>query len=180
MPLDPAIPHADLTYRIIGCAMRVHTRIGPGLKEHHYQRALTAEMAADDMTVSEEHFVEVYDGDAWIGRLYYDQLVEGCVVVEVEAFAHMLTNEQVAQVITYLSAAGLRVGLLFNFGRKRLEYKRILAPKDVTDWQQHARRYAWRPPPAGPLPSSSQTDHLTSSTNETDDKDGPATLPADG
>jgi GxxExxY protein len=151
MPLDPAIPHADLTYRIIGHAMRIHTRLGPGLKEHHYQRAMTADMLADGLVVSEEFQVEVYDGDKWIGRLYYDHLVEERVVVEVEAFAHMLTNEQVAQVITYLAAAGLRVGLLFNFGRKRLEYKRVLAPKDVTDWQQHARRYAWRPPSAGSL-----------------------------
>ena len=66
MPLDADIPHADLTYRIIGCAMRVHTRLGPGLKEHHYQRALTAEVLADGMAVSEEHHVEVYDGDQWI------------------------------------------------------------------------------------------------------------------
>ena len=151
MPLDADIPHADLTYRIIGCAMRVHTRLGPGLKEHHYQRALTAEVLADGMAVSEEHHVEVYDGDQWIGRLYYDHLVESCIIVEVEAFAHMLTNEQVAQVITYLAASGLRVGLLFNFGRKRLEHKRILAPKAVTDWQKHARRYVWRPPSVGPL-----------------------------
>jgi GxxExxY protein len=152
MPLDPAVPYADLTYRIIGCAMRVHTRIGPGLKEHHYQRALSEEMLADGLVVSEEHHVEVYDGEVWIGRLYYDHMVNDCVIVEVEAFAHMLTDEHVAQVITYLAASGLQVGLLFNFGRKRLEFKRILAPKEMTDWRQHARRYVWRPPSAGPLP----------------------------
>ena len=152
MPLDTHIPHADLTYRIIGCAMRVHSRLGPGLKEHHYQRALTAEMYTDSLAVAEEHLIEVYDGEIWLGRLYLDQLVETKVVVECKAFAHLLTNEEVAQVITYLVASGLQVGLLFNFGRKRLEHKRILSPKDVTDWQQHARRYVWRPPAAGPLP----------------------------
>ncbi len=136
------------------------------MKEYHYQRALTAEIIADGMAVSEEHQVEVYDGDQWIGRLYYDQLVEGRVVVEVEAFAHMLTNEQVAQVITYLAAAGLRVGLLFNFGRRRLEFKRILAPADVNDWREHARRYVWRPPSAGPL--SNDPPHQPSSINSKD------------
>ncbi len=152
MPLDPSVPHTDITYRIIGCAMRVHTRLGPGLKERHYQRALTAEMVKDGLYVSEEHAVEVYDGETWIGRLYLDQLVEECVVVEVEAFAHMLTDEQVAQVITYLAATGLKVGLLLNFGRKRLERRRILVPKDVNDWRKHARRYVWRPKDAGLLP----------------------------
>jgi GxxExxY protein len=152
MPLNPSVPHTDITYRIIGCAMRVHNRLGPGLKEHHYQRALTAEMITDGLRVSEEHVVEVYDGETWIGRLYLDQLVEECVVVEVEAFAHMLTDEQVAQVITYLAATGLKVGLLINFGRKSLERRRILAPKDVSDWRKHARRYVWRPKDAGPLP----------------------------
>ncbi len=162
MPLDPAVPHADLTRRIIGCAMRVHNRLGPGYKEQHYQRAMTPELLADGLSVSEEHHLEVYDGDVWVGRLYFDHLVEGCVVVEVEAFAHMLTNEQVAQVITYLAAAGLRVGLLINFGRKRLEFRRILAPKDVSNWKEHARRYVWRPPSAGPLPSRDGTDSRTS------------------
>jgi hypothetical protein len=80
-----------------------------------------------------------------------DQLVEAKVVVECKAFLQLLTHEETAQVITYLAASGLPVGLLFNFGRKRLEYKRILAPKDVSDWQRHARRYAWRPPSADPL-----------------------------
>ena len=148
MPLDASIPDADVTYRIIGCAMRVHERLGPGLKEAAYQRALTAEMTADGLTVEEEYQVEVYDGEVWLGRLYMDHRVEQRVVVEVKAFAHLLTNEEVAQVITYLAASGLRVGLLINFGRRRLEFKRILAPKAVTDWQQHVRRYVWRPPEA--------------------------------
>ena len=75
MPLDENIPHADITFRIIGCAMRVHSRLGPGLKEHHYQKAMTAEMVTDGLTVSEEHHIELYDGETWIGRLYFDHLV---------------------------------------------------------------------------------------------------------
>ncbi len=144
MPLDPSIPHTDITYRIIGCAMRVHTRMGPGLKEVHYQRALTAEMRKEGLLVYEEYPVEVYDGDVYVGWVSLDHFVEDCIVVEDEAFAHMLTDEQVAQVITYLSATKQRVGLLFNFGRRRLEYQRILPPKDVADWQTHIRRYLRR------------------------------------
>jgi len=67
MPVDPTIPHTDITYRIIGCAMRVHNRMGPGLKEVHYQRALTAEMRKDGLLVYEEYPVEIWDGDVYIG-----------------------------------------------------------------------------------------------------------------
>ena len=63
------IPHRDITYKIIGVAMRVHSRMPRGLKEMHYQRALTAEMVADGLVVSEDHHVEIYDGQVWIGRL---------------------------------------------------------------------------------------------------------------
>ena len=68
MSLNAEIPDADITYRIIGCAMRVHSRLGPGLKEQHYQKALTAEMVADGLAVSEEHCLEIHDGDTWLGR----------------------------------------------------------------------------------------------------------------
>jgi GxxExxY protein len=97
------------------------------------------------LKVSEEHHIEVYDGDRWLGRLYLDHLVEDCVVVEVKAFSHMLTNEEVAQVICYLAATGLRVGLLINFGRKRLEYRRILPPRKLDGWQERIQRYLWKP-----------------------------------
>ncbi len=80
MPLDPGIPLGDTTYRIIGCAMRVHIRLGPGLKEHHYQQGLTAEMLSDGLRVSEEHHVELHDDQTWIGRLYFDHLVEERVI----------------------------------------------------------------------------------------------------
>jgi GxxExxY protein len=145
MPLDPNIPHQDITYRIIGSAMRIHNRLGPGLKEQHYQRALTIEMREAGLKVSEEHHIDIYDGDRWLGRLYLDQLVEDCLVVEVKAFSHMLTDEEVAQVICYLAATGLKVGILLNFGRKRLEYRRILAPKKLDAWRERIRRYLWKP-----------------------------------
>jgi hypothetical protein len=57
---ETAIPHQDITYRIIGAAMKVHRRTPRGLKEQHYQRALTAEMIADGLIVSEDHHIEIY------------------------------------------------------------------------------------------------------------------------
>ena len=80
--LDPSVPHGDATYDVIGAAMRVHSRLGPGLRERHYQRDLIAELRNTGRAVAEEHFLELWDGDAWLGRLYVDVLVDGVVVVE--------------------------------------------------------------------------------------------------
>jgi GxxExxY protein len=139
------ISHQDITFKIIGAAMRVHSRLGPGLKEKHYQRALTAEMIEAGLAVSEEHQLEIFDQDVWLGRLYLDHLVDEKVIVECKAFPHLLTNEEIAQVICYLAATGQRVGILLNFGRRRLEYNRILPPTVLDGWQEKIVRFLWAP-----------------------------------
>jgi GxxExxY protein len=139
------IPHQDLTHRIIGCAMAVHNMLGPGLREGHYQRALAAEMERAGLVHEEEKSVEIFLGGMSVGLLYLDHPVEGRVVVEVKALRHKLTNDEVGQVITYLAATGLKVGLLINFGGKSLEYKRVLPPRKLDSWKERIRRYAWMP-----------------------------------
>ena len=76
MPLDPLIPYQALTYKIIGASMRVHGRLGPGLKEDHYQRALANELREIGLAASEEYYIEIHDNQEWLGRLYLDLLVE--------------------------------------------------------------------------------------------------------
>ncbi len=139
-------PFADISYRIIGAAMRVHNALGPGLKEAAYQNALSLELENAGLGYQSECAVEVYLDEVTIGLLYLDHLVEGDVVVEEKALSHLLTNEEIAQVITYLCAAGKKVGLLLNFGRERLEYKRIFAPTKLDPWRERIRRYVWIPP----------------------------------
>jgi GxxExxY protein len=80
-----------------------------------------------------------------LDAFYLDQLVEESVVVELKAFHHLLTDEEIAQVICYLAATDLKVGLLFNFGRSRLQYKRILQPRDVSGWPDRIQRYVRKP-----------------------------------
>ncbi len=146
MPLDQSIPYQEITYKIIGAGMRIHSRLGPGLKEELYQRALAIELRESGLTAAEEFYVEVHDNDVWLGRLYLDLLVEDTVVAETKAFPHLLTNEEVAQVICYLAATGYKVALLLNFGRERLQYKRILPPRIINGWQNRIQRFLWRPP----------------------------------
>lgn len=146
-------PYNDITYRILGAAMKVHNGLGPGLKKAFYQRALSLEMEDAGLSFSSEYAVEVHLDEVQVGLLYLDHLVEDEVVVEEKALPHMLTNEEIAQVITYLCATGKKVGLLVNFGRGSLEYKRILRPKDIARWSERIKRYAWVPRqriPTGP------------------------------
>ena len=139
------IPHQDITYKIIGAAMRVHNRMPRGLKEKHYQRALQAEMLQNDLCSQMEYHLEIYDGDVWLGRLYLDHWVNECVVVEDKAVSRSMGDNELAQVITYLAATQSKVGLLLNFGQQRLEYKRILPPKAVEDdWRKKIQPYLWR------------------------------------
>jgi len=138
-------PYHKLCYDIIGAAMFVHNKQGPGHREKLYQRSLTAKLRDTGLKVQEEVRVEIDFEGRPVGWLYLDHLVEDAVIVEDKAFSHMLTNEDIAQVITYLAATGLPVGLLFNFGRRRLEYKRIFPPKKLEGWRDRIERYLWRP-----------------------------------
>jgi phosphoribosylformylglycinamidine cyclo-ligase len=146
MGLIADAPLKDLTYLVNGKAMQVHTQLGRGLKEAVYQNALADKLRETGLTVEVEKRVEVYVGDSLVGLLFIDLLVENKLIVECKAFSHLTTDEDVAQVITYLAATGQPVGLLLNFGRGRLEHRRILPPEHIQEWHKHIRRYIWTPP----------------------------------
>ncbi|HZW04948.1 MAG TPA: GxxExxY protein [Anaerolineaceae bacterium] len=115
----------DLTYRVIGAAMTVHNQIGPGFKEEVYETALEIELNHVGIDVCRQLPVTVdYQGEP-VALFTLDLFVADQVVVELKAFSHQLTNDEIAQVINYLKATSAPVGLLFNFGRRKLEYKRI-------------------------------------------------------
>ncbi len=134
--------------------MQVHSRLGPGLREEHYQRALSINLGELGLVMSEEHVVDIHDQGEWLGRLYLDLLVEDPVIVETKAFPHLLTNDEIAQAICYLAATGYKAGLLLNFGRTSLQYKRILPPRSVQGWQDRIQRFLWRPKDLIPPPKA--------------------------
>ena len=138
-------PLEDMTYKVIGAAMSVHNALGPGLKEAAYHRALSLEMEKAGLSFEAEKAVTISIDGTDIGLLYLDHLVEDQLVVEEKALSHLLTQEEIAQVITYLCATGTQVGLLLNFGRKRLEYKRIFPPKNVSRWRERVNRCVSKP-----------------------------------
>ena len=115
----------DLTYRIIGAAMKVHNDLGSGYKEEVYERALAKELQDRNIAAQCQYPVAVSYGDEQVAQFFLDLFVEDQVVVEVKAFSHQLTNDELAQVINYLKAAQTPIGLLFNFGRRQLETRRV-------------------------------------------------------
>ncbi len=119
----------DLTYRIIGAAMAVHNFLGPGYKEEVYERALAVELRDQGIHVERQFRVEVVHNGSVVGVFYLDLFVERTVVVEVKAFFHQLTNDERAQVINYLKATQAPVALVFNFGRRRLDWMRVFPGK---------------------------------------------------
>jgi len=142
------VPFHDLCYKLNGLAMQVHNQLGPGHKEVTYQNALADKIRQADLAVEVEKQVEIYVGESLVGLLYIDLFVENAVVVECKAFPHLLTDEDTAQVITYLGATGQPVGMLYNFGRKKLDFHRIFPPKQIQAWQERIRRYVYTPPGA--------------------------------
>lgn len=129
----------DLTYRIIGAAMAVHNEIGYGFKEEVYEKALEVKLNQIGINVERQYQVIVeYEGET-VAIFYLDLFAEEKIVVEIKAFSHQLTNDELAQVINYLKATGAPVGLLFNFGRRKLEYRRVFPGKDMKPVQRLGR-----------------------------------------
>lgn len=119
----------DLTYKIIGAAMAVHSAIGFGYKEEVYEKALLVELQKRDIAADSQVPVHVYHAEEVVATFFLDIFVQNLVVVEIKAFPHLLTNDELAQVINYLKATQAPVGLLLNFGRRALEYRRVFPGK---------------------------------------------------
>jgi GxxExxY protein len=114
---------ADLTYKIIGAALEVHKVLGPGFLEAVYEAALAVELQSLGLQFERQKVMDVYYKGMIIGQYKADLVIEGKVIVELKA-QKSLTPVDEAQLINYLKATGLQVGLLFNFGAKSLEQVR--------------------------------------------------------
>jgi len=123
-------PQDELTYKIIGLAMEVHNALGPGFPEEVYHRALEVCFCAEGVPYGREVRVEVDFRDQIAGTFDLDLVVSGAVILELKALADLAPlHEQ--QATAYLTATGLPVALLINFGTTRLQYKPIFPPLSV-------------------------------------------------
>ena len=115
--------HEELSKQIIGCAMTVHRTLGPGFLESIYQNALAHELRKSGLCVEcEKKISVVYDGIV-VGDFSADMLVGGVVLIENKAVQALALAHEV-QLVNYLTATRIDVGLLLNFGSIRMEFKR--------------------------------------------------------
>ena len=116
-------PDKTLTGKIIGAAFEVHNILGPGFLEKVYQNAMVKELQLRGCKAEPEVKIPVYYKDEMVGDYYVDILVEGRIIVELKALSN-LTTEHEAQLLNYLKATSHKVGLLLNFGTRRVQTKR--------------------------------------------------------
>lgn len=114
----------DSTGKTIGAAIEVHKTLGPGFQEVTYQRALALELHALDIDFSREVEIDVYYKGKKIDKRRVDFVIEGCLV-EIKAKREFDPQDYI-QALSYLKASEYKVGLLLNFGAKKVEVKRFV------------------------------------------------------
>ena len=116
----------ERTYKIIGAAMEVHKELVCGFLEAVYQEALEREFIVQEIPFVAQPYIEIkYKGELLNKKYQPDFICYSEVIVEIKAVSE-LTGLEEAQIINYLKATGLKVGLLINFGNRSLEHKRFV------------------------------------------------------
>ena len=122
------LEHEELTKRIIGCCYLVLNELGPGFLESVYHKALLVALREAGLRAEQQVPLHVFFHGECVGDFYADIVVEGIVIIELKAIASLLPEHK-AQLINYLNATGMPVGLLVNFGGADLEVRRLTPTK---------------------------------------------------
>ncbi len=118
----------DLTYKIIGCAMKIHNTLGNGFQEVIYQRCLAIELRNAGINFMREKEQDIYYQGHHVGTRRADFVVENSVIIELKAVIN-LEDVHLAQAKNYVVAYDFARGLLINFGATSLQYKLVFNPK---------------------------------------------------
>lgn len=113
-----------ITEKIIGCAYIVSNTLGVGFLEKVYENALAHELRKSGLTVKQQYPIRVWYDSVMVGEYTADRLVEDCILIELKSVKSLDEIRQ-AQCINYLKATGFHLILLLNFGKPRMEIKRI-------------------------------------------------------
>lgn len=116
----------ELSDKILGCAFRVYNHFGCGYLEKVYENSLVKELQENNLHCKQQYPISVKYKDEIVGEYLADILVEGKIILELKVCDH-ISDINIAQMINYLKATGIKLGYLFNFGNKKdLDYKRII------------------------------------------------------
>ena len=119
------ILYKKLVYDIIGCAMEVHNILGYGFLEKVYENALMIELRNSHIPASQQVKIKVNYKNIIVGDYTADILVDNKIVLELKAVTDF-SEVHIVQTLNYLRATGFKLALLINFGKDKLEYKRLI------------------------------------------------------
>ena len=117
----------QLTERIIGCCFKVHKDLGPGFNEKIYHSALKLLFDKEGLRYESEKEFEVFYSNKKTGTFRADLVVEGRVIIEIKSLAGNIPLLFQNQLLSYLRASGLHIGLLINFGNRSCQIKRVVS-----------------------------------------------------
>ncbi len=119
------IIYKELSYQIMAAVFEVHNVLGYGFLEKVYERALLKELRLRGIPAEAQKEIRIYYKNDEIGTYCPDIIVNNEILLELKS-VEGLTNTHKAQVLNYLKATGLKLGLLINFGRERVEHERLV------------------------------------------------------
>lgn len=126
---DKRLKHEQITRTVLGCAFEVSNELGAGFLESVYEKALLLALRQKGLSAVAQHAVKVMFRGECVGDFYADIFVEDKVIVELKTVKAIAPEHQ-AQIINYMNATGIEVGLLINFGNPKLEYRRFTRSKE--------------------------------------------------
>lgn len=119
------ILYKDTSYKIVGLAMEVHSKLGYGFLEKVYENAMMVLLRRESIPAKQQAPITVYFDGEVVGDYYADILVEDKIILELKAL-EKIADAHRAQTLNYLKATGLRLAIILNFGKQRLEYERFV------------------------------------------------------
>ena len=119
------LEHEELTRKIIGCSIEILNGLGHGLLEKPYENALVAEFGLRGIAYRQQPRYDVMYKDVAVGEYIPDLIVADKVVVDTKVVDH-ITDHEIGQMLNYLKITGLKVGLIINFRKARLEWRRVV------------------------------------------------------
>jgi GxxExxY protein len=136
---EKEMPYSELTGAILGCCFDVMKELGPGFLEKVYKNALFIAMRQKGLQVEVERPYEVIFRGKVVGRYIADLVVNQTIIIELKCCDKLISEHQ-AQLFNYLKVACLPIGLLVNFRRRKLEWKRLQSNEEYFDIEEVAEQ----------------------------------------
>ncbi len=119
------IVYKDLSYKIVGLAMEVHSKLGYGFLEKVYENALMLLFRREGIKAEQQAAIKVHFEGEIVGEYFADILIEDKIILGLKVL-YKITDIHIAQALNYLKATGLQLAIILNFGKRKLEYERLI------------------------------------------------------